>query len=311
LTATIASTLTAPADGQPFTLIASALNTGAVTLALSLGETTLQTLPVVKGNGQPLVAGDIPAVGYPVVLTFSKAFNAFVMQNPATGVRQPGFSSMAVYSIKSGIQQVSVNGSAFTTSGANAFQAPLSGVAKVRAWGGGGGGGGAIGTNSGGGAGGAGGYVETVFTGLTGATSVAVGKAGAGGTAAPTAGQAGTASTFGSAIVAGGGGGGQPMFGQGPSANGGAGGGVAGGSINIPGQGGGILSLLSVSPGVGYVATGGGAFGSGNTQTVIANLLLPGTPGVFPGGGASGTFSGVNGAVAANPGADGLVIVDF
>jgi hypothetical protein len=89
LSAAIASTLTALADGQPFTLIANALNSGAVTLALSLGETALQTLPVVKGNGQTLVRADIPAAGYPIVLNFSAEFGAYVMQNPVTGISVP------------------------------------------------------------------------------------------------------------------------------------------------------------------------------------------------------------------------------
>jgi hypothetical protein len=89
LTATIASTLTSLANGQPLNLIASAVNTGPVTATITLGATPLASLPIVKGNNQALIGGDIPAAGYPIELNFSSTFGALVMQNPATGVRQP------------------------------------------------------------------------------------------------------------------------------------------------------------------------------------------------------------------------------
>jgi len=89
LTATIASTLTSLSNGQPLTILAATANTGAATLALTLGTATLSALPIVKANNQALSAGDIPAAGYPIDLNFSSTFGALVMQNPATGVRQP------------------------------------------------------------------------------------------------------------------------------------------------------------------------------------------------------------------------------
>jgi hypothetical protein len=89
ITATIASTLTALSDGQPFTVVSSASNTGATTLAITLGSNALSAMPVVKGNNQPLAFGDIPAAGYPIQLNFSAQFNAYVMQNPSKGISIP------------------------------------------------------------------------------------------------------------------------------------------------------------------------------------------------------------------------------
>ena len=52
-------------------------------------------------------------------------------------------NNMAVYSLTSG-QQISLNGAAFTSTGATAFTPPYSGVAKVRLIAGGGGSGSAV-----------------------------------------------------------------------------------------------------------------------------------------------------------------------
>jgi hypothetical protein len=86
LTATIASSLTGLTNNQRITLTAAAANAGAATLALTLGSTALPSFPIVKGNDQPLAAGDIPGAGYPIDLDWSAGFGAFVMQNPATGI---------------------------------------------------------------------------------------------------------------------------------------------------------------------------------------------------------------------------------
>jgi hypothetical protein len=308
LTATIASTLTALANGQAITLLASAANTGAATAVITLGSTALTSLPIVKGNNQPLIGGDIPAAGYPIELNFSSTFGALVMQNPGTGVQQPGFHNIAVYEFQGGTQKVSVNGGAFTTTGATSFAAPLTGTAKVRLWGGGGGGGACTGDNAGGGAGGGGGYVETVITGLTAATTITVGAGGAGGDGGPGDGGDGSTSSFGSTLQASGGGGGGAQAGSG-SAAGGTGGGGSGGSLAISGASGGILSLFSES--VGFLGTGGGTFCSTNTSPIISLVASAGLPGTFPGGGAGGTFSGPDGAVQGSAGANGLVIVEY
>ena len=86
LTATIGSNLTTIPDGLNLVLGALTANTGAATLALTLGSTSQSIFPIVKGNNQALVAGDIPAAGYPIQMNWSPEFSAYVLQNPATGI---------------------------------------------------------------------------------------------------------------------------------------------------------------------------------------------------------------------------------
>jgi microcystin-dependent protein len=86
LTATLLSALASMPDGMPLVIKALSQNTGASTLTLTLGSTVQPTLSIVKGGNQTLVTGDIPAAGYPMQLNWSSGFNAFVLQNPATGV---------------------------------------------------------------------------------------------------------------------------------------------------------------------------------------------------------------------------------
>ena len=86
LTATLPSTLTTIPDGMYLTVSAGYANTGASTLQLTLGSTVLSAYPIVKGNNQTLVSGDIAGAGYPLQLNWSSAYNAFVMANPATGI---------------------------------------------------------------------------------------------------------------------------------------------------------------------------------------------------------------------------------
>jgi len=86
LTATIASNLTSIPDGLNLVLGAASANTGAASLVLTLGSTILASHSIVKGNNAALVAGDIPAAGYPIQINWSPEFNSYVMQNPATGI---------------------------------------------------------------------------------------------------------------------------------------------------------------------------------------------------------------------------------
>ncbi len=86
LTGTVPSKLTSLPDGMYLTVISAYANTGAATLTLTLGSTVLSTYPIVKGNNSALVSGDIPGAGYPLQINWSSAFNAFVLQNPATGI---------------------------------------------------------------------------------------------------------------------------------------------------------------------------------------------------------------------------------
>ena len=86
LTAAIASNLTTLPDGLNLVLGSAYANTGPVTLTLTLGSTVQTAHPIVKGNNIALAANDIPSAGYPIQINWSPEFNAYVMQNPATGI---------------------------------------------------------------------------------------------------------------------------------------------------------------------------------------------------------------------------------
>jgi hypothetical protein len=81
LTATIPSTLTALTDGMSFVIKASAANTGAATLNLTLGSTATGVLPLLSGNATALSGGEIPSAGYPITLTYSSTYNSWVLTN--------------------------------------------------------------------------------------------------------------------------------------------------------------------------------------------------------------------------------------
>jgi hypothetical protein len=61
------------------TVISSAANTGATTLNLTLGSTSTGALPIVTGNNTALIGGEIPSGGYPITLSYSSTFNAWVI----------------------------------------------------------------------------------------------------------------------------------------------------------------------------------------------------------------------------------------
>ena len=82
ITATLQSALVALANGFQVIVEAQNANTGAATLTLTLGTTVQPAHAIVKGNGTALSAGDIPGVGYPIMLVFNGT--NFVMTNPVT-----------------------------------------------------------------------------------------------------------------------------------------------------------------------------------------------------------------------------------
>lgn len=86
LTATITSMLTALPDGMPITIKASGANTTSATLVVTLGSTILGASPIVKGNNQGLVAGDIPAAGYPISLIWNATLSSWVLSNPVVPI---------------------------------------------------------------------------------------------------------------------------------------------------------------------------------------------------------------------------------
>ena len=79
LTATIPSSLTALTDGMSIVVRASYANTGATTLNLTLGSTATGVLPIVSGNNTALVGSEIPSAGYPITLSYSSTYNAWVI----------------------------------------------------------------------------------------------------------------------------------------------------------------------------------------------------------------------------------------
>lgn len=295
-------------------------NTGASTYA----PDGLAAIPIYGLGLQPLQGGELRAGGVATMVRYTIAgvnsgnpvcvlLDCFggaqqiapaIAANHAAQLSQAGFQNQAVYRRNGGVQQVSINGAAFTSTGATTFPAPPSGRARVRLWGGGGGGGASSGgTGALGGGGGAGGYNEFIATGLATATAITVGAGGTAGTAGPTAGGQGGSSSFGAIGSAFGGTGGQAITGAGGAA-GGVGAGGSGGALIITGQSGGT----GFGPiGSAYqLASGGGAFGASVTSGPLSAVAAAGFSGTFPGGGASGSQSS-----SATPGADGLVIVDY
>jgi len=83
LTATIPSNFTSIPNGMQIILLASGANTGPATLQLTLGSTITSALPIIKGNNSPLIAGDIPLAGYPLMLIYSQTLSAWVITDIA------------------------------------------------------------------------------------------------------------------------------------------------------------------------------------------------------------------------------------
>jgi hypothetical protein len=79
LTATIPSVLTTIPNGMSIVVTSAYANTGASTLNLTLGSTATGVLPIVTGNNSALIGGEIPAAGYPITLSYSSTFNAWVI----------------------------------------------------------------------------------------------------------------------------------------------------------------------------------------------------------------------------------------
>ncbi|WP_313064764.1 glycine-rich domain-containing protein [Achromobacter animicus] len=221
----------------------------------------------------------------------------------------------SVYRNSGGTQQVSVDGGAFTSTGAGTFN-KLSGAnsAIVEVLGGGGGGGGAqangAGATSSGAGGGSGAYGKTrVFSGLTGVV-VAVGAAGAAGSASSGGGSGGT-SSFGALVTAPGGAGGAlglttsgfPLLSQG-----GARAATATGAniVNSPGSPGGsglTLALNKITDGQGAASV----FGGGGGSPIAGG---PGNDGgAYGAGGGGGASTASQAGQPGGAGGSGVIIV--
>jgi len=81
LTATIPSSLTTVPNGMSIVIQSAFANTGATTLNLTLGSTATGVLPVLSVNATALIGGEIPSSGYPITLSYSSTYNAWVLTN--------------------------------------------------------------------------------------------------------------------------------------------------------------------------------------------------------------------------------------
>lgn len=79
LAVTIPSGLTTLPDGMSIVVKSAFANTGATTLNLTLGSTSTGALPIVTGNNSALLGGEIPSAGYPITLSYSSTYNAWVI----------------------------------------------------------------------------------------------------------------------------------------------------------------------------------------------------------------------------------------
>ncbi|MCG5072292.1 hypothetical protein [Paraburkholderia tagetis] len=299
--------ITSYSDAQPVTFKAANNNTGPCTLNFGGGAVNL------VGAAGALQGGEIVA-GNMYTGLYSASLNEVVLNsqtagalqvNPATKgqhaaqLSQVGFQNIAVYEIIGGVQKVSVNGAAFTTTGATTFTVPVSGRFKARVWGGGGGGGSGV-TSAAATGGAGGGYTEGVFS-VAGGTSeaITVGAGGANGTGSGN-GSAGGSSSVGALATATGGGGGVGSASGTSSGSSVAGGTGSGGSLNITGQG--PASAYAIGSSL-IASGGGGAFGTPPSAISVGSA----TGATFPGGAGGG---GANNNIGA-PGAGGCVIIEY
>ncbi|WP_286898901.1 hypothetical protein [Achromobacter sp. UBA2119] len=221
----------------------------------------------------------------------------------------------SVYRNSGGTQQVSVDGGAFTTTGATTFtKLAQSSSAIIRVGGGGGGGGGCqangAGATSCGGGGGSGAYAETRLTsGFTGQV-VTVGAGGAAG-AVGGGGGFGGSSAFGAIVTAPGGGGGAvglttssfPLVSQSGSRAGPATGGNILNSTGTPGDNGVALALNRIMGGAGSSSV----FGGGGGTPIAGGSGNDG--GAYCAGGGGGASAASQAGQSGAAGGSGVVIV--
>lgn len=227
----------------------------------------------------------------------------------------------SVYSSIAGVQNVSVNGGAPTTTGAGTFVAlAATGAVRIKCQGAGGGSGGSAATGSGtlsvGGGGGGGSYAEGYFSSAFSGLAVTVGTGGSAGPAGSGSGGSGGSSSVGGIITSPGGNGSQSAGSA--SAQGGFFGGSAqssaptGGNIlSIRGSGGLYgtqWAAISANAAGGY---GGGSVFGGGAIPASPSSTSPGIAGINPGSGAAGGQSNVSSAAQPGAaGAPGIVIIE-
>ncbi|WP_156525717.1 hypothetical protein [Achromobacter ruhlandii] len=219
----------------------------------------------------------------------------------------------SVYRIISGTQQVSVNGGAFTTTGATTFST-LAATARseIQVQGGGGAGGSSGGTNAStvaaGGGGGSGGYGMSTVLGPITAVAVTVGAGGSPGIAGIVNGGNGGSTSVGSLLTGGGGSGGpggSPVSSFPGMTNAGGPGTSTNGNMIANG---GAYGGLGLAFNLGGVASGNGAssvFGGGGGQASVSD----GDPAKAYGAGGGGGATAPNNGAGRQGGAGGPGIV--
>lgn len=297
----------------------------------------LAAIPIFGLGLQPLQGGELRAGGVATMVRFTivgvnsgnpicvllDCFGGAQQIGPATasqhamqlGQAVGRLLRVSVYSIVSGVQQISVDGGAFTTTGATIFT-PRSDTTSivVEQCGAGGGSGATTATGATAvsvtGGGGVGSYARDRYSSGFAGASVTVGVGGAAGVAPGGNGGAGGTSSFGSLRSTIGGFGSIGVGAIAPPyfANGGGGGAYPAGGNVFRGRGADGTTAQTVNTTNFISGTGGNSvFGAGGTALSATG---PGNAGQSPGSGAGGAATGISaGAQAGAKGADGVVIV--
>jgi hypothetical protein len=301
-----------------FTLAMTTGDTVAISNQSSVSNIVMQAgddlllVPTGSANVWLAVSGSALRQFNPLVIAPAVAANQAVQLGQATG----RWLRTSIYANVSGGQKVSVNGGAFTATGAATFSAlSATTAAIVEVCGAGGGGGASVAAggsqSAGAGGGGAGAYAKSYLTaGLAGVT-ITAGAPGAGGAAPGGTGGNGGTSSFGTLVSAPGGGGSGGSTGASAtfSLTGGSGtstattGNLINGSGSVGVYGANAVSGSSLALGGAGGISQFGAGGSGNSGGV-------GSPGTSYGsGGGGGCSDAGSAAFAGGAGASGVVIV--
>ena len=317
-----ANALTATLTPVPPTLTVGMRVVGLVS---SPNTSTTPTLNVNSLGAVTIVNGDGSAVGVGTVSGL--ATFTYDGTNWRKNSNSGRLLRTSVYTLISGVQNVSVNGAAFTTTGAGTFSpltATTSVLAKVQA-GGASGGGVANAALAGAGGGAGGNYGEALFTsGFSGGLTVAVGAGGAAATSGNHSGNAGGTSSFGSLLsctggAAGGGSAGSSYAYWTINALGGAAGttgSITGATLAIPGGAGapGVTAIGAGCTNGDAIGGSGGASALGQSGGASVTTNAIGTSsasvaGVGYGSGSSGACTFGSGAMASVAGQPGAVII--
>jgi plastocyanin len=328
------TSLTNGVSGQLIVLGASAAPTLPDVSTMTIGQSVTFT-------NQDSAAHTISAFGAQTIVTSGVAVPSLILQpgqdivltarssstwTMASGSGKFQFNGMAagrllrttVYRLSGGVQQVSVNGGAFTSTGAGTFNS-LSSTASivVEMCGGGGGSAGVPSTGAGqvATAGGGGGAVygkSTFSSGFSGGIAITVGAGGTGGAAGLNNGGAGGTTSFGALMTCGGGNGSTATAANTAPIIVGAGSSTTTASgVNVYGtQGGsgGVGLMFAAAAGVGGA---GGCNGAGWPGPVGATIGAPGISGAasYGVGGSGGAQGNSGAALAGAPGGAGFIAV--